>query len=173
MKRRGFTIIEILFVTALISLLLTASYPYLGSFHASWQSVDRRSEMIQNARISMDKMVRELRQTGSFISVNQDNLIAFADVDNNPITYRLNASYLERNGIILAGPLADLTFTYYDLAGAQTAAAGDVKSVMIEITVFDTEAKVRSLSFLSSVYIRSSPKDQGGQSGGKVKGPQK
>ena len=152
--KQGFTIIEVLFVVALVAVLLAVIYPYLRSFHTSWQSVDRRSEVIQNARIGMDKMVREFRQAGSFVSI-QNSVITFSNVDNNSISYRLNAGNLERNSAILAGPVDSLTFTYYDASGAETAAASEVKSVKISMTVSDSEGAVAPLSFVSMAFMRS------------------
>lgn len=154
----GFTLTEVLFVVVLIAILLAAIYPYLRATHTSWQSADRRSEVIQNARIGMDKIVRELRQAGSFTSI-QSSLVAFADVDNNSITYRLNAGNLERNSAALAGPLDSLTFTYYDASGSETATASDVKSVEISITVSDSESLVDPISLASLAFVRSTPWD--------------
>lgn len=153
-RKRGFTIIEVLFVVALAAVLLAAIYPYLRTFHTSWQSADRRAEIIQNARVGMDKIVRELRQAGSFTAI-QGSLVTFSDVDSNSITYRLNAGNLERNGAILAGPADNLTFTYYDQDGGETAAAGDVKSVKIAMTLSDAEGAVDPLSFVSMALMRS------------------
>ena len=153
---KGFTLIEALFVIALMAILLVAIYPYLRISHTSWQSADRRSEVIQNARVGMDKMVRELRQAGSFISI-QESVVTLTDVDNSPVTYRLNAGNLERNNAILAGPVESLAFTYYDAAGTETETAADVKSVDISMTVSDAEGEVESLSFASMIFVRSTP----------------
>ena len=62
----GFTLIEVLFVIALMAVLLAAMYPFLRAFHISWQDVDRRADIMQNARIGMDKMIDELRWAGGF-----------------------------------------------------------------------------------------------------------
>ncbi|MCK4519556.1 MAG: prepilin-type N-terminal cleavage/methylation domain-containing protein [Candidatus Omnitrophica bacterium] len=156
MKKRGFTLIEVLFVAVLVAVLLAAIYPYLRTFYISWQSTDRRSEVIQNARIGMDKMVKEFRQAGNFISL-QNSVITFIDVDNNSITYRLNAGNLERNSVILAGPVSDLSFTYYDVSGIETDVTDDVELVKISLTVSDSEGAVNPLSLASAAFIRSSP----------------
>ena len=156
----GFTVIEILFVVALVAVLLAAIYPYLRSFHTSWQDADRRSDIIQNARIGMDKMVRELRWAGSFSAI-QKTLVTFTDVDDNPaITYRLNSGNLERNTVVLAGPIPTdgLTFTYYDATGVETSTASEVKSVEISMTVSDPESKISdTITLASAAFIRSTP----------------
>ena len=56
----GFTLTEILFVVILIAVLMAAIYPYLRVTHRGWQTVDRRQEIIQNARVGLDKMTRML-----------------------------------------------------------------------------------------------------------------
>ncbi|MFH1798122.1 MAG: prepilin-type N-terminal cleavage/methylation domain-containing protein [Candidatus Omnitrophota bacterium] len=156
-NNKGFTLIEVLFVTALIAVLLAATYPYLRVFHTSWQSADKRTELIQNARMGMDKMVKELRRVGNFVSI-QPSIITFIDVDNNVITYQLNEGNLERNSAVLA-VLAEsvdaVSFTYYDAFGIETATSGDVKSVKISITVSDPEGVVSPLSFMSMAFKRS------------------
>lgn len=154
MNKHAFTMIEVLFVVALVAVLLSAIYPYLRVFHTVWQSVDRRSEIIQNARIGMDKMIKEFRQAGSF-SLVQNSLVTFSDVDSNSITYRLSAGNLERNSAILAGPIDNLKFTYYDQAGAETVSAGSVKSVKISMTVSDSEGAADPLAFVSTAFMRS------------------
>lgn len=161
MKRftKGFTVIEVLFVTALMAVLLAATYPYLRAFHTSWRSADKRAELIQNARIGMDKMVKELRRAGNFVFI-QPNVLTFIDVDNNVITYQLNGGNLERNCVdlaVLAESVGALAFTYYDAAGIETATAGNVKSVKIAMTVSDPEGIVSSLSILSMTFARSTP----------------
>ena len=160
-SEKSFTLIEVLFVVALIAVFLAVTSPYLRVFHTSWQSVDRRAEVIQNARVGMDKMVREIRQAESFSSI-QSNLVTFTDVDSNVITYRLNAGNLERNNVVLTGPVDSLSFTYYEESGAIATDADDVKSVKISMVVADSEAKVSSLPLLSSAFVRSSPEEHGG-----------
>jgi len=156
-RRQGFTLIEVLFVVALIAVLLAAITPYLRAFHISWQSADRRGEVIQNARVGMDKMIKELRRAGSFVSI-QSSVLTFIDVDNNVITYQLNGGNLERNCVdlaILAGSVDDLGFTYYDASGTETASTDEVKSVEISLTVSDSEGVVDPLSFISMAFARS------------------
>lgn len=154
--KQGFTVIEVLFVVALVAMLLAAVSPYLRAFHTSWQSVDRRSEVIQNARVGMDKIIRELRQAGSFVSVNKWS-VTFEDVDENTITYGLTGSDLTRNGEALAGYVDSLSFTYRDEEGKNTLVEENVRSVEISMTVSDLEGTVEPISFLSMAYIRSTP----------------
>ncbi|MFH1847565.1 MAG: hypothetical protein ABH869_08460, partial [Candidatus Omnitrophota bacterium] len=85
----------------------------------------------------------------------QGNLVTFTDVDSNIITYRLNADNLERNNFVLAGPIDDLAFTYYDGSGDETAVLGDVQAVEIVMTAADSEDQVDSLTFSSMVFMRS------------------
>lgn len=154
--RQGFTLIEVLFVIALMAVLFAVMSPYMGAFHTSWQKADRRSQVIQNARIGMDKMVREFRQAAGF-SMIQASTATFTDVDGNIVSYRLNGGYLQRNSVNLAGPVSSLAFTYYDLAGAITAVAANVRSVSASLTVTDPEAGGNSMLLSSNAYVRSTP----------------
>lgn len=156
MKRHAFTVIEVIFVVALVAILLAAISPYLRAFHRSWQSADRRSEVIQNARVGMDKMISELRQAESFTSAGNWS-VTFEDVDENTITYSLAENNLERNGVTLASSVDSLRFDYYDQEGKSTHQEENVKSVEISMTVSDSENAVDPISFTSLAFVRSTP----------------
>lgn len=149
----GFTLVESLFVVALIATLLAAMYPYLSATHTSWQSADRRSEAIQNARIGIDKMVRELRQARSFTSIAA-NSVTFEDADENAITYALNDGNIERNSVVLAGPVDSLAFNYYKDSGTSTTKESEVRLVKVSVELTYLEGK-DPLEFLSMAYIRT------------------
>lgn len=62
---RGVSLVELLVVLLLLSLVVAAMLPLLTAGEDSYQEVRRRQEMIQNARVAMDKMLRELRAAES------------------------------------------------------------------------------------------------------------
>ncbi|MFH1776091.1 MAG: type II secretion system protein [Candidatus Omnitrophota bacterium] len=152
--KKAFTIIEVLFVVAVIALLLGAISPFLGAFHNSWQKVDRRNEVLQNARVGMDKMLRDIRQAESFDTINNNRLI-FTDVDGNSIEYRKHAGSLKRNSVIMIEDISDLTFTYYDANGDETNDEDEVRTVNISLTVDDAESVVGSLTVAATAFMRS------------------
>lgn len=159
MNKRGFTLIEVLFVIALVAVLLAAITPFLRAFHVSWESADIRGEVVQNARTGMDKMLKELREADEFTATSGRS-VSFNDVDGTSIVYNETNDYLTRNGDILAGMVAgvnDLGFDFYDITGKKTSQTEDVKAVGISLTISDPDDAVNPIVLTSMVYIRSTP----------------
>jgi len=157
MNKRGFTLVEVLFVITIVAILLVAVTPYLRAFHVSWESADKRSEVVQNARAGMDKMLRELREAGEFTAISKRS-VSFDDIDGNVVTYTETSDNLTRNGDILAGVIAgvnDLGFDFYDITGKKTSQEEDVKAVGISLTISDPDDAVNSVTLTSMVYVRS------------------
>ena len=63
---RGTTLTELLATVALLTVVLAALVPVLSIAKASWDRVDRHTELLQTARRALDKMVRDLRTVQSF-----------------------------------------------------------------------------------------------------------
>jgi len=159
MNKKGFTLIEVLFVIALVAILLAAITPYLRAFHVSWESADKRSEVVQNARVGMGKMLKELREADEFTAI-AGRSVSFNDVDGTSIVYAETNNYLTRNGEILAGMITgvnDLEFGYYDTTGKKTSQTEDVKAVGVSMTVSDPDDAVSPIVLTSMVYVRSTP----------------
>jgi len=154
MNKRGFTLIEVLFVIAIVAILLAAITPYLRAFHVSWESADRRAEVIQNARVGMDKMVRDIRQAASFSKIKKKETI-FEDVDGNTIRYKRDYDNLKRNDVILTESVPDLDFEYYDEEGEEEKKEEDIRLVKIFMTVTHPDEEAISQSFVSMAFIRS------------------
>ena len=58
---KGFTLVELLVTLAIIGFVITAVYTFYLSGLSGWKRSTDRLEYQQNARIAMDKMVRDLR----------------------------------------------------------------------------------------------------------------
>ncbi|MFH1310049.1 MAG: type II secretion system protein [Candidatus Omnitrophota bacterium] len=159
MNKRGFTLIEVLFVVAIVAVMLSVITPFLRAFHVSWQSADRRAEVLQNARVGMDKMLSDLRQAGEFTATT-GRAVTFDDVDGTSIAYAVTNDNLTRNGEILAGMIDavnDLGFEYYDITGKKTSKTDEVTSVEITMIISDLEGIVNPIEVTSMVYVRSTP----------------
>ncbi len=160
-KMRGVSLIEVLIVLSMVGMLIVAISPHLRSGRQVWEVVgDRHADVVQNARIGMDKMVREIRQAQG-LNVADSSYIEFVDKDSNDMKFQLNAQYLECGPpdslAVLAGPANNLSFTYYEEdAVTTTTSLGDVRSVLIQLTTLDSEGKVDSVALSSRVFIRKS-----------------
>jgi len=155
----GVTLVEVLVVLAMLAMVILAITPHLRGGRQVWEVVgDRHADVLQNSRIGMDKMTRELRQALIIIDAGSDYM-EFVDRDGNDMTFRHKAQYLEYGPPgsldILAGPVSSLIFTYYEEDGVTTTTSlGDIRSALIEMTTFDSEGKVSPIALSSRVLIR-------------------
>ncbi len=61
-KNRGFTLIELMIVTGILSIIVVAIFAVLEMGRKSWYLGTDKIEVQQNARLAVDYMVKELRQ---------------------------------------------------------------------------------------------------------------
>lgn len=67
-KGKGFTLIEIVIVTTLAVVILLIIYDVFLVSHQAYQIGDTKLELLQNGRIVLDRLVRELRQTPDIVT---------------------------------------------------------------------------------------------------------
>lgn len=163
---KGFTLLELSIVASLAAMLMALLAPYLLAMRTSWTQIDRRTEMLQHARIGLNLMTKDLRQAIKIISVTSSSdpvgQIVFLDVNGNTKTLKratvngLSMLVLDQNGVVspIAGPIASLTLTAkhrQTLAGTQEPAL--IKSLDIDMQLVDEEGKVTNLPYTASVYF--------------------
>ncbi len=136
-NHRGFTLVEVLISLAILALVLFPTYEFLRQGALSWQVGENKTEVVQNARIGLDKMCDELRHAREFYTINagqirfwwQDlNADEIAD-PNEILTYSWSGSSgddltrkldSEADPTPLANYVDSLDLKYYDESGAQT-----------------------------------------------------
>jgi prepilin-type N-terminal cleavage/methylation domain-containing protein len=159
-NERGYTLAELLTAIAVMGLLLAGLLLTLQQGQTAYQYGARRAEVQQNARVALDRMLRELRSATTIItSTTTDVKFTYCDGTNPATTscdstmlvtveYTLSGTpsagspvQLQRNQTgaanqpdILIGGVGALTITYYDVNNAVTTTAGNVRSVEIQIT---------------------------------------
>ena len=67
-NKKGFTLTEIVSVIGLMLLITVMIYNILNISQRSFAIGDRRMEVVQNARIFLDRLTRELRQTPEVVT---------------------------------------------------------------------------------------------------------
>lgn len=95
--RTGFTLIELMIVMLIFSIILGAMFAVMNMGKASWHSGDTQIQVQQEARKGMDRIVKELRQTGTstIIGVPADGNLY------NTITFRIpDEDGIDANGNI-------------------------------------------------------------------------
>jgi hypothetical protein len=167
-SRKGVTLVELVLATGLAAVMMAALAAAFRAVHEGWRIGDRRSEVLQNGRVAIAEMTRVLRQLrrGSSVSGPADTsgYIEFYDKDGALMRFGRNvgSGYLEYGppgGLsALAGPVSVLRFTCYDINGNQLSApvdANQVRSVAVDLTVTDAEARANPIAFSSKVFVRT------------------
>lgn len=94
---KGFTLIEVLFTMAIISILIAGLFMVLNMADVTWSLDEGLLGLHQQARQAMDGMVRELRQsTRSNITITNGTSIQFSiptNITSVPVTYSELISY--------------------------------------------------------------------------------
>ncbi|MDD5005479.1 MAG: prepilin-type N-terminal cleavage/methylation domain-containing protein [Candidatus Omnitrophica bacterium] len=120
-KRKGFTLIEVILVIAILGIIAAIGVPLIISASDSLSFLTVRTEMAQSADVAMSKMLIDIRRIKNNLSVvtATASQFRFLDVANTNINYYLNGNNLMRNSDILAGNVQGLTFSYYNKNGSQ------------------------------------------------------
>lgn len=160
----GFTIVELLIVVAVMALLTAALSPLFRTSYQAWQIGDRRAEVIQNARLGMDKMSRELKQakkiTGVSSNTDSQGYITFLDYDGNAKEFRYDGGYLAYDSgsglFTLAGPIESLSFSCYKRDGSScpNTSPANISSIVTCLVTSDEEREVDSLTSTDRIYLR-------------------
>lgn len=120
---KGFTLIELLVAVMLSGMVVTAMYSLYVSQNKSYTVQDQVAEMQQNARVAMDKIVRDLRMAGfgkPAASVNgfSDAITAGNNVNDNTDQITVVAAYDELSTLSANAPMGATTVTLQSAADA-------------------------------------------------------
>ena len=61
-SRQGLTILELILVIAIVALLIVAAAPGVRVVRQGWKKSERRIELLQNARVAFNQIMRDMRQ---------------------------------------------------------------------------------------------------------------
>jgi len=141
---RGFTLTELLTVLAVLALVLAAVVTIQQDALQAYITGSNKTEVQQNARVALERMAREIRETQSGLTTATATSLTFVDPNTGlAVTYALNGNTLTRttNGAtdIVIGGVQALTFAYYAIdsnivpLGVPVGAPGTVFRVDITI----------------------------------------
>jgi len=150
----GFTLIELIIVVVILGIIALFLAPVMLSGVDSWEHIHNRSYLIDNGRLAINRMVREIRQAKE-ITTWEDDQITFTDVNDEVISFQQINSTLLRNDDDLADNLEDpggLQFTYLDDNGDLAEGVEDIEQVKINLVLYNVAGSFR---IQSQAYIRN------------------
>ncbi len=102
---KGFTLVEVLFTMAIISILIAGLFMVLNIADVTWSLDEGLLGLQEQARQAMDGMVRELRQSrGSNVTITGGTSIQFSiptNITSEPVAYSDLISYYVDNGQLI------------------------------------------------------------------------
>ncbi|MCA9407696.1 MAG: type II secretion system protein [Candidatus Omnitrophica bacterium] len=105
-KNNGFSMVEVMIVSLVLAIMLTGIMMTLTTGQGSWMNADVQIQLNENLRLTMDKVSKELRESGSDsvgtmqvtisdgTGVNGSDVIRFS----MPITCEAGGSIIDANG---------------------------------------------------------------------------
>lgn len=135
--KKGFTLIELILTVIIVGLIAGVSAQVLLQGIDTYSLITSRKNAMDNARVSMDRMVSEFLLLKSLdISSIQEAQIDFVDQLGGATNFkRVNTIDLYRGNDYMGGPLALLDFDFYKSDGTVTNVAADVRKINIELTI--------------------------------------
>ena len=104
-ENKGFTLIELIIVIAILAITLTVTSDILISLVRSNNKTRVQNELEQQSNFVALKLEKELRDAGNIINAGSDEL-TFTNENGDEITYLLTGSpsYLQREGVPITSP---------------------------------------------------------------------
>jgi len=161
LKKDGFTMFEAILVVTLMAVIVVAMAPLFGAVFSGWQLKDRQLEIMQNARVAMDEITRQIKRVDYFSAIGTSSM-EFLTFNGGRCGFRQTGTNLEKlfdftyftSWGALAGPLHSLEFVYIDRIGVGTLDPAEVRTVKVTMNIYDTEDIVNSITFKTSVTPR-------------------
>ena len=141
-EERGFTLTELLIVLAVLALVLAAVVTIQQGALQAYVTGSNKTEVQQNARVALERMAREVRETQSGLTAATATSLTFVDPNTGlAVIYASDGNTLARttNGVatVVIGGVQTLTFAYRDandaVLGAPVGTPGNVRRVDITI----------------------------------------
>ena len=162
-NQQGFTLIEVVIVIVIIGVLSVLIAVPLMEGTRGWVDVTTRKDLTQQGRLAMDRMIREIRNTGRkaddtpCISAATATAYTFSDasgdlVNCNSISFTVSGSQILRGTNVLADHVSSFQWTYYNNSNNVTATLSAIRRLSVAV-IFSNGAE--SLPLNGEVYLRN------------------
>ncbi|MDT8301020.1 MAG: LamG-like jellyroll fold domain-containing protein [Sedimentisphaerales bacterium] len=165
---RGMTLVEILIAMAIMAIVFSAVVPQFRAIQNSWDSKQSNAEVLQNGRILIDHLNRNLSTAARITAVSgpaeTNGYIEFEDNDANNLRFDINgtSNYVEFGPVgslyDLAGPVSQLLFTCYDSndLGTPITDVNEIRFIKVQTTITNPAAMGQDKTFTTYTYLRIS-----------------
>jgi len=113
-NKNGFTLIEMMIVVAILGIIILGLVTFFTGGTRSWVTGQHQLEAQRNARLSMDQMVREIREADYIEFSSTSSSIDFHTPFHGNISYSLSGNDLKRDSNTLINNILTLDFSYFD-----------------------------------------------------------
>ena len=137
MKNRGFTLIELIVVIAILATLSVITLPLLQAGFNAYLTQRNISDANWQGRLALARFTRDVRALPATANISTASSAQFTFVDDafSSVSYTLSGTQLQRNGLTLANGINTVTFGYYNAAGAVTATISAIRYVSITLNI--------------------------------------
>jgi type II secretory pathway pseudopilin PulG len=173
---KGLTLVEMIIALSLMTIVFASVVPLFSQMSDSWDSKQAAAEILQNGRILMEHIQRNLSKAVRIISVSDssetDGFIEFEN--NNSETFRYDISISNNNvefgqpGNLseLAGPVSSLRFTCYDACDLDTPMSpvtdtNSIRVIKIEATLTNQLSSQQDKALSTWIYLRTNSQSGG------------
>ncbi|MFH1063200.1 MAG: prepilin-type N-terminal cleavage/methylation domain-containing protein [Candidatus Omnitrophota bacterium] len=143
LNKSGMSLVELICTVAILALVLYPIYEFLRQGALSWETGENKTEVIQNARIGLDKMCDEIKHGREFYTITANQIrFWYQDTNENKIadsneilSYTWSGIFgadllrkfdSESAGMPLANYVDLLDLKYYDKHSGETTSPGNV-----------------------------------------------
>jgi len=166
---RALTLVEILIAMALMAIVFSAVLPQFRVVQNSWDSKQANAEILQNGRVLIDHLNRNLSKAARITAVSgpseTNGYIEFEDNNVNNLRFDINgtSNYVEFGPVgtlsDLAGPVSQLLFTCYDGNDLDTPITdvNDIRFIKVQTTLTNPSAMGQDKTFTTYTYLRTNP----------------
>ena len=164
--RAGLSLMEMLIGMAIMAVVFAAILPQFRNIQNSWASKQGIAEALQNGRVLIDHINRNLSRAERITAVSDpdvaDGFIVFEANDGLAYRYEISSSRIVQFGPVgnlsdLAGPVEGLQFTCYDAYDLDTVTTNttDIRCVKIQATMSNSALLGQDRTLLTAAYLRA------------------
>ena len=159
-NKNGFTLIELMVVVAIISLITLGAVTFFGGGVRSWISGQFQLSAQRDARIALDRMVKEIRE-GDKIDDNSDIdtiIVNYNILSKDTLTYNwvgTSGSGITRNGAPFLDRVHSLSFVYLNQAGVEMSNESNASKILINLQMNLDEDENPDINLDTEVNLRN------------------